>query len=63
MLSTEQSACNSRMLCNFMYYNYITEIYFKEAIHMEKYILSCCSTADLTKEHFEAIDVKYMFPL
>ena len=23
---------------------------------MEKYILSCCSTADLTKEHFEAID-------
>lgn len=27
---------------------------------MEKYILSCCSTADLTKEHFEAIDVKYI---
>ena len=24
------------------------------------YILSCCSTADLSKEHFEAIDVKYV---
>lgn len=27
---------------------------------MEKYILSCCSTADLTKEHFKKIDVKYI---
>jgi len=27
---------------------------------MDKYILSCCSTADLTKEHFEEIDVKYI---
>lgn len=27
---------------------------------MSRYILSCCSTADLTKEHFEAIDVKYI---
>lgn len=28
---------------------------------MEKYIISCCSTADLTKEHFEKIDVKYVY--
>ena len=27
---------------------------------MENYVLSCCSTADLSKEHFEAIDVKYI---
>jgi len=27
---------------------------------MGDYIISCCSTADLTKEHFEAIDVKYI---
>lgn len=27
---------------------------------MADYILSCCSTADLTKEHFEEIDVKYI---
>ena len=27
---------------------------------MENYIISCCSTADLTKEHFEQIDVKYI---
>ncbi|NLL75642.1 MAG: DegV family protein [Clostridiales bacterium] len=27
---------------------------------MNKYILSCCSTADLTKEHFEEIDVHYI---
>lgn len=27
---------------------------------MDKFILSCCSTADLTKEHFEQIDVKYI---
>lgn len=28
---------------------------------MNKYILSCCSTADLTKEHFEARDIKYIY--
>lgn len=27
---------------------------------MAKYILSCCSTADLSKEHFDKIDVKYI---
>ena len=27
---------------------------------MADYILSCCSTADLSKEHFEAMDVKYI---
>jgi len=27
---------------------------------MSDFILSCCSTADLTKEHFEEIDVKYI---
>jgi len=27
---------------------------------MSEYVLSCCSTADLTKEHFESIDVKYI---
>lgn len=27
---------------------------------MEKYIVSCCSTADLSKEHFERINVKYI---
>lgn len=27
---------------------------------MGNYIISCCSTADLTKEHFEEIDVKYI---
>lgn len=27
---------------------------------MSNFILSCCSTADLSKEHFEAIDVKYI---
>lgn len=27
---------------------------------MSDYILSCCSTADLSKEHFENIDVKYV---
>lgn len=27
---------------------------------MTNYILSCCSTADLTKEHFEARDIKYV---
>lgn len=27
---------------------------------MEKYILSCCSTADLTKEHLKRINVKYI---
>lgn len=27
---------------------------------MENYILSCCSTADLTQEHFDKINVKYI---
>lgn len=27
---------------------------------MNNYVISCCSTADLSKEHFEAIDVKYI---
>ena len=27
---------------------------------MENYIISCCSTADLTKEHFEQRDIKYI---
>ncbi|MBQ6701180.1 MAG: DegV family protein, partial [Oscillospiraceae bacterium] len=27
---------------------------------MSDYILSCCSTADLSKEHFEARDLKYI---
>ena len=27
---------------------------------MDKYILSCCSTADLSKEHFNKIDVHYV---
>lgn len=27
---------------------------------MNNYVISCCSTADLSKEHFEEIDVKYI---
>ncbi len=27
---------------------------------MNNYVLSCCSTADLSKEHFERIDVRYI---
>lgn len=27
---------------------------------MSDFVLSCCSTADLSKEHFEAINVKYI---
>ena len=27
---------------------------------MSNYVLSCCSTADLSKEHFEEIDVRYI---
>ena len=27
---------------------------------MSDYILSCCSTADLTKEHFESRDIHYI---
>lgn len=27
---------------------------------MSNYVISCCSTADLSKEHFEKIDVKYI---
>ena len=33
---------------------------FTERNFMNKYIISCCSTADLTKEHFDKIDVKYI---
>lgn len=33
----------------------------QERRKMEKYIISCCSTADLSKEHFEEIDVKYVY--
>ena len=28
---------------------------------MNNYVISACSTADLTKEQFEAIDVKYIY--
>ena len=28
---------------------------------MQKYILSCCSTADLTDEHFKARDISYIY--
>ncbi|SFA90309.1 EDD domain protein, DegV family [Acetitomaculum ruminis DSM 5522] len=28
---------------------------------MNKYVISCCSTADLSKEHFEKINVKYIY--
>lgn len=27
---------------------------------MEDYILSCCSTADLTKEHFDDRNIRYI---
>ena len=27
---------------------------------MANYVLSCCSTADLTKEHFESRDIHYI---
>ena len=27
---------------------------------MSDYIISCCSTADLSKEHFQARDIKYV---
>ena len=32
----------------------------KDLYHMNDYILSCCSTADLTKEHFEARNINYI---
>ncbi len=32
----------------------------KEDITLSKFILSCCSTADLSKEHFEARDISYI---
>lgn len=28
---------------------------------MSNYVISCCSTADLTKEHFERRDIKYVY--
>ena len=27
---------------------------------MSDYVISCCSTADISKEHFEKIDVRYL---
>lgn len=33
----------------------------KEVSDMNNYIISACSTADLTKEQFEALDVKYIY--
>lgn len=33
---------------------------FKREIIMGSFILSCCSTADLTKEHFEKRDINYI---
>ena len=27
---------------------------------MSNYVLSCCSTADLSKEHFQQRDIKYI---
>ena len=38
-------------------YNKITG---KEAYIMRDYIISCCSTADLTEEHFKARDISYI---
>lgn len=32
----------------------------KEACIMRDYIISCCSTADLTEEHFKARDISYI---
>ncbi len=34
--------------------------YFDDGGSLMSYVLSCCSTADLSKEHFEKIDVKYI---
>lgn len=38
----------------------IISLFWNGRDDMSDYIISCCSTADLTKEHFEAIDVKYI---
>ena len=32
----------------------------KEVMLMSQYVISCCSTADLTKEHFEERDISYI---
>ena len=32
----------------------------KEGGSMSEYVISCCSTADLTKEHFEAREISYI---
>ena len=29
-------------------------------LNMSDYVLSCCSTADLSKEHFQQRDIKYI---
>ena len=31
--------------------------------NMSNYVISCCSTADLTEEHFKARDISYMLSL
>ena len=48
--------CNSKII----YRNMILCNTLLGESKMDKYVLSCCSTADLSKEHFEAIDVKYI---
>jgi len=35
-------------------------IYREERIFMAEYVLSCCSTADLTKEHFNRRNIQYV---
>ena len=32
----------------------------KETDNMADFVLSCCSTADLTKEHFQQRDISYI---
>lgn len=45
-----------------MYAVYVKTLQAKEKLVMDekKYILSCCSTADLSKERFEEMDVNYI---
>ena len=42
--------------------NVLREIRFngKGDTPMNSYVISCCSTADLSKEHFEARDISYI---
>ena len=39
---------------------HILAVSFWEKTFMSKFILSCCSTADLTKEHFDAREISYI---